>query len=399
MQLKTLTVTDINNYLKKTLDNDFILNNISVKGEVSNFKLHSSGHMYFSLKDEGSKINCIMFRDNAVNLDFMPEDGMKVEMKARLSVYIKEGTYQLYCRTMKKAGMGELFEEFQNLKKELQREGIFDEEAKQQLPFYPKRIGVITSPTGAAIRDVITVITRRNKALDVVLYPALVQGAGASDTIIDGIRYFNNKGSVDVIIVGRGGGSIEELWAFNDRELAYEIFNSRIPIVSAVGHEVDFTICDFVSDVRAATPSAAAELVSPNMNELKGELNYYNEYLNKYISSRLAMEKSNINYLDKLLSGKSPKNLIQQQFNNLKHLENKMSLSINHQIDREKNKIAGLNHVLMTLNPLNTLGRGYSVIKDTNDNVISDINTFKNQKEVKVIMQDGSVSVGIDIKK
>lgn len=398
MQLKTLTVTEINNYLKKTLDSDFILNNINVKGEVSNFKLHYSGHMYFSLKDEGSKINCIMFRDNAVNLDFMPEEGMKVEIKAKLSVYIKEGTYQLYCREMKKAGMGELFEEFQKLKKELQREGIFDTESKQPLPSYPKRIGVITSPTGAAIRDINTVIRRRNKALDIVLYPAQVQGASAANTIIEGIRYFNNKKSVDVIIVGRGGGSIEELWAFNDRELAYEIFNSQIPIVSAVGHEVDYTICDFVSDVRAATPSAAAELVSPNINELIGELNYYGEYLNKYISSRIAIEKNNISYLEKILSSKSPKILIEKQFNSLKYLESKMCLSINHQIDREKNIIAGLNHVLMTLNPLNTLGRGYSVIKDIEDNVISDINTLKNQKEVKVIMQDGSVNINIDVK-
>lgn len=268
MKLKTLSVGEVNNYVKKLVENDFILKNLNVKGEISNLKFHSSGHIYFSLKDENSKVNCIMFKNNAVNLDFRLEEGMKVEIKARLGVYHKEGTYQLYCENIKKAGIGELFEEFHKLKKELSEEGIFDEKYKRALPKFPKRIGIITARTGAAVRDIINVIQRRNKSLDIILYPAKVQGENAADSIIEGIRYFNNEKSVDVIILGRGGGSIEELWTFNNRDLAYEIFNSRIPTVSAVGHEVDFTISDFVSDMRAPTPSAAGELVSPSLLSL-----------------------------------------------------------------------------------------------------------------------------------
>lgn len=397
MQLKTLTVTEVNNYLKKTLDHDFILNNINVKGEISNFTLHSSGHMYFTLKDEGSKINCIMFRDNAVNLDFTPEDGMKVQVKGRLSLYIKEGTYQIYCKEIKNAGIGELFEQFQKMKIELMEEGLFDEKYKRKIPKYPKRIGVVTSKTGAAIRDIITVIKRRNKGLDIVLYPSLVQGNDAPGNIIEGIRYFNNENTVDVIIVGRGGGSIEELWAFNNKELAYEIFNSNIPIISAVGHEIDYTICDFVSDMRAATPSAAAEIVSTNYLEIINELDYYNEYLDRYITLKIDSEKTNIQMLEKILKANNPRKVIEDRFNTLKYLEKKMNSSIRYIIDIEKNNIKNINQMLMTLNPLNTLGRGYAVIKDINGNVISEIENLKKEKKVEVIMQDGSVKIDVII--
>lgn len=307
MKMKTLTVSEVNNYLKKTIDNDFILNNVKVIGEISNFKIHSSGHIYFSLKDESSKINCIIFRDNAVNLDFVAEEGMQVEIDGRLSLYIKEGLYNLHCYKIKKAGVGELFEKFQKLKCELKSEGIFDDHYKKNIPSLPKRIGVITSETGAAIRDIITIIKRRNKNLDIVLYPALVQGNYAVDTLIDGIIYFNTKKSVDVIIIGRGGGSIEELWAFNNRDLAYEIFNSNIPIVSAVGHEVDYTICDFVSDVRAATPSAAAELVSPNLFDIISQLNYYNNHLNSFIDTLISSQRNKLQFLERILKSNNQK--------------------------------------------------------------------------------------------
>lgn len=398
MKMKTLTVSEVNNYLKKTIDNDFILNNVKVIGEISNFKIHSSGHIYFSLKDESSKINCIIFRDNAVNLDFVVEEGMQVEIDGRLSLYIKEGLYNLHCYKIKKAGVGELFEKFQKLKCELKLEGIFDDHYKKNIPSLPKRIGVITSETGAAIRDIITIIKRRNKNLDIVLYPALVQGNYAVDTLIDGIIYFNTKKSVDVIIIGRGGGSIEELWAFNNRDLAYEIFNSNIPIVSAVGHEVDYTICDFVSDVRAATPSAAAELVSPNLFDIISQLNYYNNHLNSFIDTLISSQRNKLQFLERILKSNNQKKIIDEKRIILKQLEKKLDYSTRNIIEKNKNKIVNLNNILITLNPINILERGYTLIMDKQCHVISSIEELKEQKEINIKMQDGSANVEVSIK-
>ncbi|EGT3598779.1 exodeoxyribonuclease VII large subunit [Clostridium perfringens] len=397
MKLKTLSVGEVNNYIKKLVENDFILKNLNVKGEISNLKFHSSGHIYFSLKDENSKVNCIMFKNNAVNLDFRLEEGMKVEVKARLGVYHKEGTYQLYCENIKKAGIGELFEEFHKLKKELSEEGIFDEKYKRALPKFPKRIGIITARTGAAVRDIINVIQRRNKALDIILYPAKVQGENAADSIIEGIRYFNNEKSVDVIILGRGGGSIEELWAFNNRELAYEIFNSRIPTVSAVGHEVDFTISDFVSDMRAPTPSAAGELVSPSLQEMINDLLNKKEFLHRAIDRRFLNAKRDVDLLYKGLKGNNPTHIIEKRIKEVNTLEEKLNFLGKRKIDKAKDELIALNSILQTLNPLNTLGRGYSVIMDKEDKVINKVSELKKNDMVKVIMKDGSVNIDIKI--
>lgn len=397
MKLKTLSVGEVNNYVKKLVENDFILKNLNVKGEISNLKFHSSGHIYFSLKDENSKVNCIMFKNNAVNLDFRLEEGMKVEIKARLGVYHKEGTYQLYCENIKKAGIGELFEEFHKLKKELSEEGIFDEKYKRALPKFPKRVGIITARTGAAVRDIINVIQRRNKALDIILYPAKVQGENAADSIIEGIRYFNNEKSVDVIILGRGGGSIEELWAFNNRELAYEIFNSRIPTVSAVGHEVDFTISDFVSDMRAPTPSAAGELVSPSLQEMINDLLNKKEFLHRAIDRRFLNAKRDVDLLYKGLKGNNPTHIIEKRIKEVNSLEEKLNFLGKRKIDKEKDELIALNSILQTLNPLNTLGRGYSVIMDKEDKVINKVSELKKNDMVKVIMKDGSVNIDIKI--
>ena len=397
MKLKTLSVGEVNNYVKKLVENDFILKNLNVKGEISNLKFHSSGHIYFSLKDENSKVNCIMFKNNAVNLDFRLEEGMKVEIKARLDVYHKEGTYQLYCENIKKAGIGELFEEFHKLKKELSEEGIFDEKYKRALPKFPKRIGIITARTGAAVRDIINVIQRRNKSLDIILYPAKVQGENAADSIIEGIRYFNNEKSVDVIILGRGGGSIEELWAFNNRELAYEIFNSRIPTVSAVGHEVDFTISDFVSDMRAPTPSAAGELVSPSLQEMINDLLNKKEFLHRAIDRKFLNAKKDVDLLHKGLKGNNPKHIIEKRIKEVNSLEEKLNFLGKRKIDKAKDELIALNSILQTLNPLNTLGRGYSVIMDKEDKVINEVSELKNNDMVKVIMKDGSVNIDIKI--
>lgn len=397
MKLKTLSVGEVNNYIKKLVENDFILKNLNVKGEISNLKFHSSGHIYFSLKDENSKVNCIMFKNNAVNLDFRLEEGMKVEIKARLGVYHKEGTYQLYCENIKKAGIGELFEEFHKLKKELSEEGIFDEKYKRALPKFPKRIGIITARTGAAVRDIINVIQRRNKALDIILYPAKVQGENAADSIIEGIKYFNNEKSVDVIILGRGGGSIEELWAFNNRELAYEIFNSRIPTVSAVGHEVDFTISDFVSDMRAPTPSAAGELVSPSLQEMINDLLNKKEFLHRAIDRRFLNAKRDVDLLYKGLKGNNPTHIIEKRIKEVNTLEEKLNFLGKRKIDKAKDELIALNSILQTLNPLNTLGRGYSVIMDKEDKVINKVSELKKNDMVKVIMKDGSVNIDIKI--
>ena len=397
MKLKTLSVGEVNNYVKKLVENDFILKNLNVKGEISNLKFHSSGHIYFSLKDENSKVNCIMFKNNAVNLDFRLEEGMKVEVKARLGVYHKEGTYQLYCENIKKAGIGELFEEFHKLKKELSEEGIFDEKYKRALPKFPKRIGIITARTGAAVRDIINVIQRRNKALDIILYPAKVQGENAADSIIEGIRYFNNEKSVDVIILGRGGGSIEELWTFNNRDLAYEIFNSRIPTVSAVGHEVDFTISDFVSDMRAPTPSAAGELVSPSLQEMINDLLNKKEFLHRAIDRKFLNAKKDVDLLHKGLKGNNPKHIIEKRIKEVNSLEEKLNFLGKRKIDKAKDELIALNSILQTLNPLNTLGRGYSVIMDKKDKVINEVSELKKNDMVKVIMKDGSVNIDIKI--
>lgn len=397
MKLKTLSVGEVNNYVKKLVENDFILKNLNVKGEISNLKFHSSGHIYFSLKDENSKVNCIMFKNNAVNLDFRLEEGMKVEIKARLGVYHKEGTYQLYCENIKKAGIGELFEEFHKLKKELSEEGIFDQKYKRALPKFPKRIGIITARTGAAVRDIINVIQRRNKSLDIILYPAKVQGENAADSIIEGIRYFNNEKSVDVIILGRGGGSIEELWAFNNRDLAYEIFNSRIPTVSAVGHEVDFTISDFVSDMRAPTPSAAGELVSPSLQEMINDLLNKKEFLHRAIDRKFLNAKKDVDLLHKGLKGNNPKHIIEKRIKEVNSLEEKLNFLGKRKIDKAKDELIALNSILQTLNPLNTLGRGYSVIMDKEDKVINEVSELKKNDMVKVIMKDGSVNIDIKI--
>ncbi|MDK0614228.1 exodeoxyribonuclease VII large subunit [Clostridium perfringens] len=397
MKLKTLSVGEVNNYVKKLVENDFILKNLNVKGEISNLKFHSSGHIYFSLKDENSKVNCIMFKNNAVNLDFRLEEGMKVEIKARLGVYHKEGTYQLYCENIKKAGIGELFEEFHKLKKELSEEGIFDEKYKRALPKFPKRIGIITARTGAAVRDIINVIQRRNKSLDIILYPAKVQGENAADSIIEGIRYFNNEKSVDVIILGRGGGSIEELWAFNNRDLAYEIFNSRIPTVSAVGHEVDFTISDFVSDMRAPTPSAAGELVSPSLQEMINDLLNKKEFLHRAVDRRFLNSKRDVDLLHKGLKANNPKHIIEKRIKEVNSLEEKLNFLGKRKIDKAKDDLIALNSILQTLNPLNTLGRGYSVIMDKEGKVINEVSELKKNDMVKVIMKDGSVNIDIKI--
>lgn len=389
MKLKTLTVSEVNNYLKRVVDNDFIMNNLSVKGEVSNLKFHSSGHIYFSLKDGESKINCVMFKSDAVNLDFLLENGMEVSVKARLSIYMKEGNYQLYCTEIDNIGIGKLFEKYEQMKKELEAEGLFSDFYKRKIVKFPKRVGVITSATGAAVKDIIRVIRRRNNLVDIVVYPAKVQGNLAEETLINGIRYFNNKNNVETIIIGRGGGSIEELWAFNSRELAYEIFNSKIPVISAVGHETDFTICDFVSDVRAATPSAAAEISVPVLKEERIHLKNLESILIRDINRVIERENKNLEYISKILSNNSPSIIVEREKEKLGILSKNLEDIISQRIDKEKDKISSMNKILNSMNPLNVLDRGFSVVSDEKGNLLTSIENLKETKNIEIGMRDG----------
>ncbi|MDY6011801.1 exodeoxyribonuclease VII large subunit [Clostridium sp.] len=390
MKIKVLKVSEVNNYIKKIIDNDFILNNLSVKGEISNLKYHYSGHIYFSLKDEINKIDCVMFKQDAIDLDFVLEEGMEVIIKAKASIYVVNGNLQLYCREIEQSGVGKLHIEFERLKQKLSNEGIFDEKYKKEIPKNPKRIGVITASTGAAIHDILNVSRRRNTSVDIVLYPAKVQGEGGYKTIIKGIEYFNKNKSVDVIIIGRGGGSTEELWNFNEEELAYSIFKSKIPIISAVGHEIDYTISDFVSDLRAATPSQAAEIAVNNKNEMIDELINIETLLNKNIDSIIESNKNNLDSLKRILSLNSPISKIESNNLELRSIKKDLDKIIKNRLDKEKDKIKELNSLLMSNNPLSILNKGYSVIK-SDDIVIKSKEELIDDKNIEIIFKDGSI--------
>ncbi|MBD7914490.1 exodeoxyribonuclease VII large subunit [Clostridium sp. Sa3CUN1] len=391
MKMKTLTVSEVNNYIKRILDSDFILNNIVVKGEISNLKYHSSGHIYFSLKDSVSKINCVMFKNNSMNLDFELEDGMEVVANARCSIYQGTGSLQLYIDKLQKEGLGELHIKLEILKKKLQEEGYFNEEYKKPIPRMPKRIGVVTSETGAVIRDIINVTRRRSSLVDIVLYPALVQGEGAYKSIIKGIEYFNKEKSVDTIIIGRGGGSLEELWNFNEEELAKEIFKSKIPIISAVGHEVDFTISDLVSDFRASTPSQAAEIAVPLEEDILKTIKDLENKINKSVLDVLLYEKEKLNNYKRLLNSNSPEVILSNAYLEIDRIEERARNIVFNRLEKEKFKIKAFNDLLEAHNPLNVLKKGYTIIEDNNNKVISSKSMLSDIDEVNIVFSDGKV--------
>ncbi|AOR23907.1 exodeoxyribonuclease VII large subunit [Clostridium taeniosporum] len=391
MKIKTLTVSDLTSYIKKIIDNDFILNNLSVKGEISNLKFHSSGHIYFSLKDSNSKVNCVMFKGKASLLNIALEDGMEVIVKGRASIYTAAGSFQLYCDEIKKEGQGELFIKFEALKEKLSKAGYFDEIYKKSIPMYAKKIGVVTSSTGAVIRDIINVTKRRNSLVDIVLYPAKVQGDGAYKEIIEGIEYFNNKQDIDLIIIGRGGGSIEELWNFNEEELAEVIFNSKLPIISAVGHEVDFTISDFVSDIRAATPSQAAEIAVPLLSDINTRIYDISKTLDSEIQRKLRECKDKLEANKRLLKLHSPMTRIVNSYIEVDKLKDRLYFAIDTKIKREKQKIESLNSLLSANNPIKVLNKGYAIIEDENQEIIKETSRLKDQKEIRISLSDGKV--------
>lgn len=390
MKIKTLSVSEVNNYLKRIIDNDFILSNLSVKGEISNLKYHTSGHIYFSLKDKSGKINAVMFKGRAYALKFKLEEGMEVIIKGRASIYEANGSVQLYCDEIEREGTGDLYIKFEKLKEKLNNEGYFDEQYKKPIPKMPKRIGIVTSETGAAIRDIINVSRRRNTLVDLVLYPAKVQGIGAYKEVIKGIQYFNSQKSVDVILIGRGGGSIEELWNFNEEDLAKEIFKSKIPIVSAVGHEVDFTISDFVADMRAATPSQGAEIVVPLESDLYNIIENTKIRIDSIMMSRIENEKNRLISLERILKLNSPLKKIVNKYLEIDNIKDRLNKSMLNKIRMEKEKLRGLNNLLIAHNPTNLLMKGYVIIEDENG-LINTKKSLISQKDIKITLKDGEI--------
>ena len=385
MEAKIATVSQINGYLKRMLDSNEILNNIWIKGEISNFKLHYSGHMYITLKDEGGVLKAVMFKSSALRLKFNPADGMKVLARGRISVYEAGGSYQLYIEEMIPDGVGALYLAYEQLKIKLEAEGLFSDEYKKPIPRFPEKIGVVTAATGAAVRDIINVITRRFPYAEIILYPTLVQGTGAGAEIAEAIRYFNKSFKVDTLIVGRGGGSIEDLWAFNEEIVARAIFESEIPIISAVGHETDFTIADFVSDLRAPTPSAAAEIAVVSVAEIYAGLSSY--------LTRILQAENNLierkRFKLKNLKLKSPKDYLNERSmlldSYIKSIENSFSLKL---LESKKN-LGELLAKLDTLSPLSVMARGYAIAEDSDGNIIKSVKDLKNDTEFDLRLCDG----------
>lgn len=375
MNDKYLTVSRINRYIKYRLDNDENLQKVYLKGEISNFKNHTSGHFYFTLKDETSRIPAVMFRTSASKVNFKPEDGMNVLVTGRISCYEANGNYQIYVEEMLQDGIGNLYVEFEKLKKKLGDLGYFDEGRKKPIPRFPKKIGVITASTGAAIRDIITTINRRYKLAEVILIPTLVQGEKAGEDIVKSLEKAKDL-DLDVIILGRGGGSIEDLWAFNEEIVANAIYKCDIPIISAVGHEIDFTISDFVSDLRAPTPTAAAELAVPNTIELISNINQMKLRLGKSITNKLELNKNKLNALLNSYVLKNPKGLYEIKAQKLDNLIDKLEANINRTFESKSTRYISLLDKLEALNPIRTLKRGYTITKQNNK-------AIKNIKEIQ----------------
>lgn len=391
MEPRVATVSQINEYIKQILDKNVILNNVWVKGELSNFKLHYSGHIYTTLKDEGGVLKAVMFKSAASRLAFAPQDGMKVVARGRVGVYENGGVYQLYIEEMIPDGVGELFIAYEQLKAKLQSEGLFDERYKKPIPRFPSRVGVITAPTGAAVRDIINVITRRYPLAQITLYPAQVQGTGSAQSVAAGIEYFNETNSVDTIIAGRGGGSIEDLWAFNEEIVARAIFNSKIPIISAVGHETDFTIADFVADLRAPTPSAAAEIAVPSIAELAAAIESDKSRLMQAQISRLRNLQLKINSL-KL---KTPQEIINDNSQRLDNLTHRMENSFKLTLMQKKKLLGEQSGKLNALSPLNTLSRGYAIPVKEDGTVIRSVGDTKKGDEFTLKLKDGDITAEV----
>ena len=395
---QTLSVTQLNEYLKMVLDGDRVLSNVFVRGEISNFKLYSSGHAYFTLKDDMGQLKSVMFRSYCSRLIFKPEDGMRVIAHGRVSVYESSGQYQLYVDDMQPDGAGSLAMRFEQLKRKLAAEGLFDESRKRPLPPMPRRIGVITSPSGAAVHDIINVLGRRFPAAEMILYPSEVQGAQAPAQLISGVEFFSMAGLVDVIIIGRGGGSAEDLWAFNDEYLARAVAACSIPVISAVGHESDFTICDFVADCRAPTPSAAAEIAVPDMGEILRSLDFAKGRLQTLMQRRITQEKRFLEQIKASRVFNRPDRMLDGFRLRIDEREADLSRAIGQAILQKRQNVTSVAGKLQALNPLAVLARGYATV--SRDGVsITSVQQINDNDTLDIRMADGSVNAMVTQRK
>lgn len=392
---RVLSVSQINFYIKSIIENDGSLQFVLVTGEISNLTVHQrSGHIYLSLKDSNSVISAVMFAGNARRLKFRLENGMKVICRGRISVYEPSGRYQLYIEDMQPDGVGALTLAFEQLKKSLAQKGLFDNAHKKPLPKFPKTIGVITSPTGAAVQDITNIIRRRFPSADIVLAPVLVQGESAPEQLVRAVNKFSASKIADVVIIGRGGGSAEDLWAFNDEQLAYAVYNCETPIISGVGHETDFTVCDFVADVRASTPSAAAELAVPDRQELMSYYFKQKQYISAMLDRKIKTAQLRLENQQRRISASSPKLKAEQLEKQLSAKSEKMTRFMNIYISNKENKLIAAKGKLDGLNPLNVLNRGYA-IAEKDEKIITSSKQLKDGDDFTVILSDGKINAKV----
>lgn len=397
MQEKSIfSVTQINEYIKMTLETNAVLRSVFLRGEISNFKSnYSSGHMYFSLKDDTSSLRAVMFRSSASRLKFMPEVGMKVVVHGKISTYTVSGDCQIIIDDMQPDGIGQMAAAFEQLKKKLTAEGLFDVSRKKKIPLFPNKVGVITSASGAALHDIINVSGRRSPGTEIIIYPSYVQGELAPRSLAGGVLFFNERCPVDTVIIGRGGGSAEDLWCFNDENLARVIADSKIPIVSAVGHETDFTICDFVSDVRAPTPSAAAELVFPDTVEVLGRINYLYSSANNQIKSKIGTLQGRLEVLSKNLELNSPEQALREKTNTVERAWERIEALLKANLDRKDNEFRMLCARLEGVNPLSVLAHGYSVVENSEGGIVTKVSDVKIGESVNIKLADGSLNATV----
>jgi len=387
-----MTVGQVNAYIKQIIDSNSLLANVFIKGEISNFTNHyKTGHFYFTLKDEEGVISAVMFKSAASKLTFLPENGMKVIVRGRVSAYVKSGQYQIYCEAMEPDGIGSLYIAYEQLKRKLEAEGLFSPARKRPLPKIPTRIGIITSPTGAAVRDMINITRRRFPYAEITLYPALVQGADAAPSLIGGLNCFNTAKSVDVIIIGRGGGSIEDLWAFNDEALARTVAASIIPVISAVGHETDFTICDFAADMRAPTPSAAAEIAVPDTLELKRKIGNIVSHMELALTKRIGANRDSLARLKASRALTSPKNFIDDKRMAVLSLSGMLEQEMKLSLTNKRGQFTSLTASLEALNPMSVISRGYSAVFDEGGKVVKSVKQIKKGDLFTFRTTDGTV--------
>ena len=399
MAQQVITVTQINEYIRSMMDSDRLLNNLAIKGEISNYKLYPSGHHYFTLKDEGGALRCVMFKGNALRMKFRPENGMKVIAMGKISVFPRDGAYQLYCTGLVLDGVGDLYAAFEQLKTKLQAQGLFDPAHKKPLPKFPGTIGIITSSAGAAVHDMLRILRKRWPMTRVLLLPVRVQGVEAPGEIAAAIRYANYYRLADLLIVGRGGGSIEDLWAFNEEVVARAIYDSKIPVISAVGHEPDVTISDFVADLRAATPSNAAELAVPEQDNLRQVLDSLSAAMATAMSRQIKMRRQHLQVLANSAALQSPEGYLQQRRKTVEMLQNRLISAQNMQLSRKNQRYIALTAKLDAMSPLKVLTRGYAMAQKEDGQIVRSVTQISTGDAVRVSLADGAFTATVTDKK